>query len=444
MKLFGSSIGRHQLILGVIFAAASAVFLFVVYHFGIESEVVRGYLPYANEVMNGNIPSMEYPPFALIFITIPRLFTSDPFIYEILFVAQTFVFFVAGMVVISKLAKRFRQSQHLSMIIYTVLMLLMFEFVVDRYDIFPAVLTLISFYFFVTKRYAWAFVFLSIATMTKLYPAVLFPIFLIPLIFDKDWKNALKGSGLFILTALAIAVPFFIFGSDALFGFLTSNVDRALQIESTPASIFAFLHMLGLADVSIAPFEPGVPGSSDNLVGPLPDAIAPFMNYVMMVAVIAVYILYAFCLRKLRRDGPDNEDNRMLLFGGATVLALLAFMIFGKVFSSQYLIWVIPFIVILLMSKVDPVYKRNVLFLSIIAIFLTQVNFAVNIGISGGGTGITDAGMLLILARNIVMIVLFAYVIWFPSDHLRRKREQAQAAEEAPAPQEVQEEQVNT
>jgi len=430
MKLFDNRIGRHQLILGAIFAVASAVFLFVVYHFGIESEVVRGYLPYANEVMNGNIPSMEYPPFALIFFTIPRLFTSDPFFYEIAFVIQVFVFFVIGLVIIAKLAKRYRQSQRLAMIVYTVLMLLMFEFVVDRYDIFPTVLTLISFYFFVTKRYAWAFVFLSLATMTKLYPAVLFPIFLIPLVFNKDWKNALKGSGLFILTALAIAVPFFLFGQDTLFSFLTSNVDRALQIESTPASIIAFLHTLGLTEVSIEPFQPGVIGSSDNLVGPLPDAVAPLMNPIMLIALMGVYILYAYGLHRLRRDGPDNEDNRMLLLGGAALLALLAFMLFGKIFSSQFLIWVIPFIVILMMSSVDPVYKRNILFLSVIAIFLTQVNFAVNIGISGGGEGITDAGMLLILARNIVMIVLFAYVIWFPGDHLKKKRERAQAAEE--------------
>jgi len=429
MKIMGDSVRRHQLILGGIFAAASAVFLFVVYQTGIESEVVRGYLPYANEVMNGNIPNMEYPPFALAFITIPRLFTSDPFGYEIAFVVQVFIFFMIGLYVIAKLAKRYRQSQHLAMILYTVLMLLMFQLVADRYDIFPTVLTLISFYFFVTKKYTWAFVFLSIATMTKLYPAVLFPIFLIPLIFNRDWKNALKGSGLFVLTALAIAVPFFIFGPDALFSFLSANVDRPLQIESTAASIFSFMHMLGLADVTIIPFEPGVMGSSDNLVGPLPDAVAPFMNYIMIAALIVVYILYAYGLRSLPKYGQDSEDNRTILLGASALLALMAFMIFGKVFSSQYLIWIIPFIVILLMSHFDPIYKRYFLILSIAAILLTQLNFAVNLGISGGGTGITDAGMLIVLARNIVMMILFVYVIWFPRDYIKKKLDRAQPAE---------------
>ena len=107
----------------------------------------------------------------------------------------------------------------------------------------------------------------------------------------------------------------------------------------------------------------------------------------------------------------------------------MAFMIFGKVFSSQYLIWIIPFIVILLMSHFDPIYKRYFLILSIAAILLTQLNFAVNLGISGGGTGITDAGMLIVLARNIVMMILFVYVIWFPRDYIKKKLDRAQPAE---------------
>ncbi|MCL2333502.1 MAG: glycosyltransferase 87 family protein [Candidatus Methanoplasma sp.] len=424
------SVRRHQLFLGIIFAVASVVFLVVVYQTGIESETVR-YLPYANEILQGRIPAMEYPPFAIVFLTIPRLFSSSEFGYQIAFVAEVFVFFLIGLVMMSKLAKRYRQSQHIAMILYTVLVLLLFEFAVDRFDIFPMILTLLSFYCLVTKRYAWAFLILSVATMTKLYPVFLFPIYLIPFFFNRDWKNMLRGAGIFIAAAAIIFLPFYVFGADAAFNFFGSNVDRALQIESLPASVIYFIHMLGLTDVSISPFQPGVAGSSDNLVGALPDAVAPMMMPLTGVIIAAALAWYAYSLYRMRTDGRDNEDNRLIVLCWAALLTVMAFMLFNKVFSSQYLIWIIPFLTIFLMTSIDFKHKRYVLILSVAAIILTQLNFAVNIGISGGGTGITDGGMMIILARNIVMLALFILIVWISKDNLKKKYTQERSVDSA-------------
>jgi hypothetical protein len=73
------------------------------------------------------------------------------------------------------------------------------------------------------------------------------------------------------------------------------------------------------------------------------------------------------------------------------------------------------------MTSIDIQHKRYVLILSVSAIILTQLNFAVNIGISGGGTGITDGGMMIVLARNIVMLALFIYIILISKDNLKKK-----------------------
>ncbi|MDR1954689.1 MAG: hypothetical protein LBP82_01895, partial [Candidatus Methanoplasma sp.] len=122
------------------------------------------YFLYADEVLGGRTPQMEYPPFALALIIIPRLFTSDPYIYWALFTAETFAFFAVGLWVVRRLAAFFGKSQNLFMLIYAIGLRLLIELVVDRYDIFPMVLTLLSLYFFVTKRYVLALVFLSVAT----------------------------------------------------------------------------------------------------------------------------------------------------------------------------------------------------------------------------------------------------------------------------------------
>ncbi|MDR1690735.1 MAG: DUF2029 domain-containing protein [Candidatus Methanoplasma sp.] len=420
MGVFDNGIRRYQLILGSIFAAASIAYILVVNQAGIESEAAKVYFPYADELMRGVIPNVEYPPFAMVFMAIPRLFSADPFGYMVVFVAEAAVFFFVGLLIIGKLAKRYNQSQRKVMLVYTILMLLMIEFVLDRYDIFPAILTLLSLYCFVTKRYIWAFALLSLATMTKLYPAVLFPVYLIPFLMNRDWPNTLKGTGVFFVVAILTALPLLLAGSDALSYFISYHMDRPMQIESVAASFISVASMLGITDVHI-----GFGFGSDNLIGQWPDAVAPFLTPLIVAALAVFYVLYAYIISRIRREKQDNENNRMILLGAVAILSVSAFMIFGKVFSSQYIIWLIPFIIFALMTSIDYVHKNRIFWMSVAAIALTQLNFALNVGVSGGGEGITDAGMLIILARNIVMIILAAYIIKIVKESFCKRRNTA-------------------
>ena len=421
----GNGIRRYQAILGGLFAAACVTYLFVVHFTGIESEVVKIYLPYMDELMRGSIPDIEYPPFALVFMFIPRMFASTALGYEIAFVAEVFVFFMIGLAVAGKLAKRYYHSPRKVMLAYTVLMLLMLEFVVDRYDVFPMILTLLSLYFFVTKKYVWAFALLSIAMMTKLYPAVLFPIYLFPFIINRDWSNTLKCTGVFVLVAVLIVLPLFLLNSEAALHFMSYHMDRPLQIESTASSFIALGAVLGLTQTWVE-FSFG----SDNLMGPWSDAVVPYLTPLMLLAVILIYAVHAHLLFGLRKNGQDNENNRMVLLGGTVLLSVLAFIIFGKVLSSQYLIWVIPFIVFMMVTSIDHASKLYIFILGVAAIILTQLNFAVNLGISGGGAGITDAGMMIILARNIVMLVFFVYIAKASVESVKKRPWRTKPSEE--------------
>ena len=420
-----NGIRRFQLILGAIFAAATVLYLLTLYLTGIEGEVINSYFPYADELIHGSIPEAEHSPFALMFLLIPRFFASTPFEYNIAFVAQVFVFLLIGLVAMGKLAKRYYQNQRMIMLAYTVLMLLMFQFVADRYDIFPAILTLLSFYFFVTKKYVWAFALLSIASVTSLYPAVLFPIYLFPFLINRDWSNTLKGAGAFIIIAFLMILPFVLIDMESSLYFMYSYIEGPLQVESVAASIIAFVSVLGLTGTWVE-FSHG----ADNLMGPWPDAVVPFMIPLMLLAVVVVYAVHAYLLVKLRKDGRDNENNRMILLGGAALLSFSALFIFGKTFPSQFLILMIPFIIFMMMTSISHTAKRRTFVMSMVVIALTQLNFAVNIGFSGGGAGITDAGMMIILARNIVMVILFAYVIKISVENVRKGPRPAQAYDE--------------
>jgi len=392
--------------LSAVFGIACIGYLIAIFLLEIDTEVIFGRFENANDVFSGNILHLEYPPFALVFMLIPRIFTSVALWFKVGFVIEMFAFFVIGLLLISKMAERLGADRKHAMLGYTILMLLMLQFVVDRFDIIPAVLTLASVYCYITKRYVWAFALLSIATMTKLYPAILFPIFIIPFLTDRDWKEAVKGTAVFAAAALVILIPVLLSDPNMISYFTGYHTDRPLHIESVMGSLIYPLSMIGLTEIHIA-YSFG----SDNLIGSLPDAVAPFLTPLMVMSVIAVYVIYAFTLRRMKAEKKDDENARLFLFGGAALISVMLFIMVGKVFSSQFLIWMIPPVMFLLMLMDNHRLKCIIFLLMVTVLVITQVQFAYNVGYLGGGYNINDLGMSMILLRNIAALALLYFVI---------------------------------
>ncbi|MCL2148381.1 MAG: glycosyltransferase 87 family protein [Methanomassiliicoccaceae archaeon] len=414
MSVAGNGVRRYQLALGLLFVAVSAAYLLVVCHFGLETEAMRTYFPYADELVRGIVPETEYPPLALLFIAAPRLVADTPSLYNAVFVAEVCVFFMVGLAAMGKLAKRYNQSQRSALLMFTALMLLMIEFSVSRYDMFPAVLTLLSFYCMATKRYALAFALLAMATMTKVYPAVLFPIYLVPFLMNRDWQNAAKGTWVFFAAMLLIALPFVFLAPDASFHFVEYQLGRPLHTESVAGSFVQLASAMGLTDVSALPGY-----GSEYLAGPWPDAVATCLIPAVLAALAVIYAIYAYLLSRMRRDRLDNENDRMILLSGTVLLSLLTFILLGKALSPQYIIWAIPFVIFMLMTSIGHVPKMRIVVLSVAAIALTQAGFALDLVF---GTPAADAVALVVLARNAVVIALFAYVLWTCKASIGRRR----------------------
>ena len=389
MELQLDEYGRYRLKLAIAYAVACIGFLIAVFALDLYTEVINDrYWKDANPLFNGEIPIMEYPPFALVFMAIPRLFGWTPEAYEVFYVIEVLVFMIIGLIYTDKLAEHFGRDRKNSMLAYSVLMVLLLEFVTDRYDIFPAVLTLMSFYYFVKSRYAWAFILIAIGMMTKLYPAMLFPIYFLLFAVKGEWKEAFKGTAVFIIATLAIVIPVMIVEPDMIWNFLNYHSDRPLQIESVAASLIYPLAMLGLTTVTITSAkDPGSFGS-DNLIGPIPDAVVGFLSPLMVACVLAVCFYFAFVHRR------GDEGGRSKALGLAVAGVMLAFIVFGKVFSAQYLIWVVPPVVFLLMFEED--MFRNTLFkVTAAAFIMTQADFVYNVGVLHGGSNINDLGMII-------------------------------------------------
>lgn len=89
----------------------------------------------------------------------------------------------------------------------------------------------------------------------------------------------------------------------------------------------------------------------------------------------------------------------------ACLAAMLMFLVTNKVFSSQYLLWLVGLVLLVLMTS-GRREGRAVLRLTVAVIVLTQLNFAYNVGYLGGGANIDDLGMMILLVRSVVCIAL--------------------------------------
>ena len=409
MGLLSVDAKKEQLIYSVIFGIACIIFIIAValLNYTDSSEAMTHRFENAEQLLNGTLDKLEYPPLVLVLIAIPRIFVSTPFAYGVGFIAEMFIFFVIGLLVISKLAKICGKDEKLTMLAYTVLMLIMLEFVVDRFDIVPAVLALAAVYCYLTKRYVLAFILLSMGTMIKLYPAVLFPIFIIPFAMKKEWMEILKGTGAFIAASLAVIIPVMILQPDLITSTIDYHAARPLQIESVASSLIYPFAMLGITKATIVGVENGF--GSDDLIGGWADGAAAAMLPLMIISIVAVYVIYAYMLHRIRDTG-DGKD-RLYLFANAILLSVMMFIMAGKVFSSQYLLWLIPPLIFVLMLSTDAKWKRNVFILFAVILAVTQIQFGYNVGYLGGGTNIDDIGMMMILARNILMFVLLYFIV---------------------------------
>jgi hypothetical protein len=144
-------------------------------------------------------------------------------------------------------------------------------------------------------------------------------------------REALVGLGVFAAVLAAVLVPFALLSWDGLLHAFTEQARRPLQIESLGSSLL-------LAVAELGGYEPTIVSSfgSQNLSGQLPDTLAGLQTALQVVAVVAVWVLFAVS----SRETPQ-------LFA-ASAAAVAAFAAFGKVLSPQFLIWLIPLVPLVL------------------------------------------------------------------------------------------------
>ena len=201
----------------------------------------------------------------------------------------------------------------------------------NTYDAWPALLTVAALLLLLQGRHLWAFAALGLAVSAKVYPLVLVPLACVFVWRRAGPRRIALGIAALVLVAAAVVVPFAVYDLNGVASSFRSQAERGLQIESLGASLLLLLDRLGLYDANIVRTT-GVAGR--NLSGSLAGVVAAATLALEGVAVASVWVLY----------GRARATRMQLALAFAAAVA--GFLAFTKVFSPQYLVWLVPLVVL--------------------------------------------------------------------------------------------------
>ena len=211
-----------------------------------------------------------------------------------------------------------------------------------RFDLIPAALTLFCLVAAVRGRFLWAYCWLALATMLKLYPILLLlPLFLAEQRADRGpllrWCR-LAGVGAFAAICAGLLLVSVLLTVQGALSPLRYFTGRPIQIESLPASIMWLASFIGFpicsdfqfSSLSIYDQVHGVctalPGQAP---GPLTDLLSPLFLVLTLAGVAWVTWM---------------QWRGKLTIQQAFIGILLVIILTGKVFSPQYFIWLAPLV----------------------------------------------------------------------------------------------------
>lgn len=184
------------------------------------------------------------------------------------------------------------------------------------------------------KRPATAAALLALGAWIKAWPAA---VLLVIVVACRRRLTAFVSAAVFSIAVIATVIA--LGGARNLFGFITTQSARALQLEAPITTFWVWAAWLKLPDNAI---YHNVPLATKEVTGPGADLAAALMTPLMLVAVIALVVVLVIATLK----GADA--GRLTLFGSlALVTALVAF---NKVGSPQFILWITPIVAVGLLA----------------------------------------------------------------------------------------------
>ncbi|GAC1342706.1 MAG: hypothetical protein NVSMB23_15700 [Myxococcales bacterium] len=226
---------------------------------------------------------------------------------------------------------------------------------------------------------------LGLAIVLKLTPLLLAPLFLAW--FSAGGRRPLaRFAGAAAAVSLVLWLPPIWLVAPGLAEMLRYHAQRPVQIESSAGALLGIARAL-------------VPGStwmtaefgSLNFAGPLAARAGAVTGLLGLVAPLAAI---GYVSRRILRSASRVDAAAALVDG--VVAVLIALMVFAKVFSPQYLVWVLPLGLLVALRR-----SRGAALLFLAVLVLTQVIFPFSYGSASRGESWIYP---IILCRNVLLI----------------------------------------
>ncbi|WP_309712862.1 glycosyltransferase 87 family protein [Pseudolysinimonas sp.] len=287
---------------------------------------------------------------------------------------------------------------------------------VGRIDSITVPLALLGMLVVVTRP-ALGGVLLTVAAWTKVWPAALVAAVVVAL---RDRGQVIIGAAATTATVLAVALALGAGGN--VFSFISQQADRGLQIESVVATPWMWDATLGSGhsrvyyDTAILTFQLRGDGVQDAAAVATP-----------LLALVALALLGLGVLATRRGRSPGEVLPPL-------VLALtVAMIIFNKVGSPQFVTWLAVPVVFGLMTAASGV-GRSFRVPAVLGIAIAALTHAFYPYFYYLLLGVPQLSMVMVLtARNLLYVALFAWAVVALVDVVRRPRDEAEDLSEGDA-----------
>ena len=312
------------------------------------------YRGFADPLLDGGLPyrdfAFEYPPLAAPAIALPGVLGTGEESFRWAFALWTLAGAAAVVLLCGGLARATGGNPRRAMLAVALMPVLCGALVRTHFDIFPVALLLGGLLLLCRDRPRAGLAVLGLGAMTKLFPLVAVPVALAWLVARgrrrEAWQGALAcAATIAVLAGAALAVS-----PDGAADAVRYHLDRPVQVESSPAMVLGALDAVGVGTV--------VSVSSHRSDGVLHDASGA-------VAALLAGVMVGLVLLLASRVGRTPRELVV-----ASLAATIAFALFGKVLSPQFVIWALP------LGALALAWRRYALAAAVaLAAILTQVEF---------------------------------------------------------------------
>lgn len=259
---------------------------------------------------------------------------------------------------------------------------------IARLEVFSVALSIMAVIAFLEQKESRSIQLFNLATWIKVSPmAALASIFVVT---DKKKQYFIN---LAIATAVILTIGFALGGRSEMFSFVGMQSGRGIQIESGIAIIWLIQLMLGIPGIKVYYDQEIV---TFQIQGFGVTEIANIMTFVQLGA-LAITLVLGFLAK---RKGVDRNT----LFSWVFLTATLDLVVFNKVGSPQYELWVVAAAMVGMLVRVEK--WRPVLWVTIICSALSWLIFPVFYGAILDGN---PFGVALLVARNLGVIFTLVY-----------------------------------